>query len=292
MEISFIVPACPSVSANRLDRWLPDLGPFTLNSEVIIIHDTRNSAKDVEFLLEMARYESTPNIQLITLEVGSVGGSRNIGMSKATGKWIQFIDLDDVPEISKTFEFIRKYAEYDVIVANFRKVDESAIEVAILNEPAVTISDLVINLGIWRLIFKSQEIEGVEFPEINMAEDQCFVVSANLTSKMIKFVDCSIYNYFISGANHLTKSKSALQQSFAAEEFLLDLFVDNVSMRNSFNFSIFSRVYFSTLQSGNLKTRQVLLSQLFENRLKGFRQDLLLQLLKYATLRSRITPHG
>lgn len=106
-----------------LDRTLQSVKRQSFESwECILVDDgsTDNSAKICKF------YEkSDSRFQYILQENGGVSSARNRGLSKAVGKWILFLDGDDIllPDACASFYEVIKNVNTNVIIGNFETED-------------------------------------------------------------------------------------------------------------------------------------------------------------------------
>jgi glycosyltransferase involved in cell wall biosynthesis len=90
MLISFIIPHRNSqVDLIRCIKSIPD----KIGVEVIIVDDKSEIQLDIDFI---KRFKNKIDIRVFTLKKNmGAGHSRNVGLKKATGKWIVFADADD-----------------------------------------------------------------------------------------------------------------------------------------------------------------------------------------------------
>ncbi|SCH20086.1 MULTISPECIES: glycosyltransferase family 2 protein [unclassified Romboutsia] len=92
------------------------------NFELIIINDGSND-KSEEICRE---YEIKDNrVKLYTIKNSGVSNARNIGISYASGEYIQFIDGDDVINTGTFSEYISilNIKKYDVLFSSYNKVN-------------------------------------------------------------------------------------------------------------------------------------------------------------------------
>lgn len=95
--------------------------------EVIFVDDgSTDGAQDI-----LRKYENHPNVKLIFQENGGIGAARNTGINHANGKYLMFVDCDDVvhKDIVETL-MSKAYAEdLDMVVAAHNLVKEKNGEV-------------------------------------------------------------------------------------------------------------------------------------------------------------------
>ena len=80
------------------------------NLEIIIIYDDNNKT-DLDFIREIANKDNRIKI-IENREKMGAGISRNIGISKSKGKYIAFLDADDIWQLDKLKKQINFMKEY------------------------------------------------------------------------------------------------------------------------------------------------------------------------------------
>lgn len=112
-ELSIIIPHYNSV---KLLKKLLLTIPIKDEIEVIVIDD--NSTKDISLLNDMKKDSSFQHINFLENNLGknSAGTCRNIGLKRATGKWLLFADADDY-FLDGFYSILKQYfnSEYDLI---------------------------------------------------------------------------------------------------------------------------------------------------------------------------------
>lgn len=198
MMLSIIIPTynAEKYIEKCLNSILDELKE-NLNVEVILINDgSTDNTKNI--------YKKYTNKQLKVIENDNhgVSYSRNCGIKCATGKYIMFVDSDDMLEqcwYSKICKYL--FSDYDVIY--FSKQVKSDVSKKKLFKYIIGDNEKEICLaGPISKLFKTEYLEKnkITFKEdlIN-GEDMLFNISALIHSSKIKIVNETIYKYRMSG---------------------------------------------------------------------------------------------
>ena len=118
LDLSIVIPVYNT--SNRLKNCLNSILKNNLNNtEIIIIDDcsrnneTINICKNYSKKKKIKYYKNNKNL--------GVGASRNIGIKKAKGKYILFVDSDDeiIGDVIKKFFLEKKLIKYDIIIGDY-----------------------------------------------------------------------------------------------------------------------------------------------------------------------------
>ena len=214
IELSLIVPVHNLHGRyQNLNTWIRQ--PLPSNLEIIFVIDEQNDSAKTEFTTEVLN-EVPRKFVVVADDFRGPGTARNKGISLATGKYLAFIDSDDIPDITEYFALIKKMevSDADLGIGSFVSVD---FKTGIL-QPYMFAEDdtkqslklLSRNPGLWRMIFKRIKIEQHEFPALRMGEDQVFIVRALQSVEKIEFTSNFLYKYFVNQDNQLTNDKSSM----------------------------------------------------------------------------------
>lgn len=92
-RISIIIPA---YNASRtIERCLGSIMPQSKDCEVIVIDD---GSSDNTYELCSNVSDNYSNFSILKQNRGGVSAARNLGIEKASGEYIMFVDADDVVE--------------------------------------------------------------------------------------------------------------------------------------------------------------------------------------------------
>lgn len=198
---------------DNLKSWI--LKPCSSQIQIIFVLDEVHESAKLEFKEEVLSRISN-DYEIISDNFGGPGISRNSGMTLANGKYLAFIDADDIPNIAEYLQLIERMevSNADLGIGSFQKVD---ILTGFTQDKTFATQSLDKNLklvaknpGLWRMVFTTSDIQRIEFPPIRMGEDQIFIARALQNVKRIEFSRNLLYKYFINQTNQLTNSKIAI----------------------------------------------------------------------------------
>lgn len=195
MLISVIVPIY-NVAPYLRECLNSILSQTYLNLEIILINDGSTDESE-----EIAKeYLQDPRVCLISQKNGGLSQARNVGMKKASGDFIAFIDSDDYLALNFFEEMLKVALKHQVdFVCNenivyfkesmppkARKSDPQSIKVCIPDA-----SNIVFGGAVWRFLFSRDFLMrcGVEFLEGKIYEDEAFLyMVAPLALRFVKFL--------------------------------------------------------------------------------------------------------
>lgn len=220
-DLSVIVPITRMYGrTNNLESWLSKV--VKLNAEVILVHDIQDFETSGELEKLKTRINSS-KLLLLEGKFGCPGGARNFGSQYASGTFIAFCDSDDIVHVDVMLETISQCPGYDVIVGGFLVIDLGSDKVLHSRTAAKNIFALAKNPGMWRFIFRAENVRNVEFTRYFMGEDQLFISEARIFNHKIKISKNIFYEYFINDVDQLTSNKSKLTDLLYVVERLKEL---------------------------------------------------------------------
>lgn len=207
MKLSIIVPVynLENYIAATLDSLLSIR--FSDEYEIIVINDGSTDGSESVIHDYQQKYSQ---IALYTIENQGVSNARNVGISKASGEYITFVDGDDTVEP----DFFEKAVQeldrggYDFVQGNYRRIDgdNTSYEQFVSEDVVITEKDIMheklfglekpIQNHVWGKVFRAEIIKDTLFDrEIKIGEDLKFVFDVIEKSKKIKLLSCVGYNY-------------------------------------------------------------------------------------------------
>lgn len=200
VKVSIIVPVYNVYK--YLDRCLKSLVSQTLNDiEIIIIND--GSPDDSQSIIDKYAKEYPQKIRAFKVENGGISEARNIGLSKATGSYIGFVDSDDYIE-KDMYEKLYNLAEkngLDIVIGGlYNVVEETGKKEPVIDKKISNDNDINALLGttaVWNKIYRKEVVDNIKFRKGKWYEDLDYTVKAISNSKKIGYVDEYFYNYMI-----------------------------------------------------------------------------------------------
>ncbi len=111
-KISIIVPF--NNGKKYLKRCLSNLSKIKYNYEIILVDDfSKDNSEQIAKKYNNIKYLYTNE------ETTGVGNARNLGIEKATGKYIMFVDVDDTIE-KDLFKNLKKYMIQDIDIIKYK----------------------------------------------------------------------------------------------------------------------------------------------------------------------------
>ena len=261
MDITFVIP---TMGSDSLLKIISDIKKIKSKSEIIIIDDSGGNLNAKRILDEINEIQIQNEISIQYIKNVSnfgPGKSRNIGIEKAQGKYISFVDDDD--RLSKeTLSTIdtNKWNNCDVILTQFH--DDTGV---FSNHHILSNLELLTQLSSENIInhflklnFYPSQVQpyffkkdfltknDIFFPNTWMGEDLAFNTCAFQTAKSF-FVFNKPYYFYSTRENSLKSSRGAERALDLIEDFI---FIENfISNRSKNNNSEIANIFTSEVKS-------------------------------------------
>jgi len=250
--ISIIVPIYNS------EKWIKKCIESLVNQtyrdiEILLINDGSKD-KSLEICKDYA--EKDRRIVVIDKENEGVSATRNLGIKKSKGEYIQFVDSDDYIEPCMCEKLIAAIVDVDMVLCGMRVWKNGVV----LREPHLdngvyNFKDNVdtyfilrkINLGPCNKLFRKKLIFNGFKEGLSLGEDALFLFDyMRKVDKVSVLSDC-LYNVVLDNENSLNRKSKIdkidllIDQRKTEEQFLLDVYgrnCDFVQMYNNYLLTI------------------------------------------------------
>lgn len=218
MILSFILP-CYNVE-EYVQQCLDSIYACDLSKEqyeIVCVNDC--SPDNVQEILERnQRYHDNLRIIVHDKNLG-LGGARNTGIREARGKYLWFVDSDDLVTGKELNVLIQKTIELDldVLCFNYRRVDEAGKELSehrVFNNTSlrdgysfvksVFGNGIVYHIGyVVRFVYRTEYLRQhhLFFPEQVCWEDTVFMPKALLEAERVEAVSDVLYSYRVNSGS-------------------------------------------------------------------------------------------
>lgn len=245
--ISVVVPA---YNAEKTIKRCIDsiLNQTYSNLEVLLINDgSKDSTEDI--CLKIA--EDDDRLKVITIPNGGVSHARNVGIKKATGELITFVDSDDYIDKEMYQTLVEIMEEYDVPIVHcsYKNVDENENIVSIVgNNDKVVVQDhdeamscliqgKLFAGGLWNKIYEKSLFDNIRLDEtIKFNEDVLAnIYLFDLVDKSV-YIDKPFYNYVAveSSSTHSANAVKSASQCLYVSRKICDVSKNKVYERDAY----------------------------------------------------------
>lgn len=206
-KISVVIPVYnESESIGRLSEAL-DAQEFD-DMEVIFVIDSRTTDDTLDKIKKMTGVLKEHRV-IIQEGTGVLGEARNLGLDVAKGKYIWFLDADDIPypDFMNTMHNLAKTYETDVCQCNFVRSHEADYKEPEWNDPRTTVMSgqealryrarEEIPVTAWSMLLRREFIieNGIRFLEGSYAEDIDFIYRVLEKCEIYCYYDKPMYLY-------------------------------------------------------------------------------------------------
>ena len=214
IKLSIIVPVYNV--EKYLKRCLESILENTFGDyELIIINDgSKDNSEQVILDIKEKYNDKQDKIIYIKKENSGVSDTRNLGIEKAAGDYITFIDSDDYIQKDMLEQLMKKLneADYDVVACDVRLVYENSDRVDIvssgyakdlLDKEAIKETMLIQYPVMWNKIYKSELIKKLKFTCGVWYEDMEYLLKLYPHINSIGVVKMPLY-YYLQRENSIT----------------------------------------------------------------------------------------
>ena len=173
--------------------------------EVIVVDD----GSDICPMNELMEYGD--NVIYVRKPNGGLGSARNLGITIATGTYMQFVDADDyliTAEYERCLD-VARYKNPDMVMFNFTRNNKVEQNMTVVDEIPVAGVDFMRQNNLrgtsWGYLFKKDVIHNLRFPADIVHEDEEFTPQLVLRCERIFSLDSVAYFYRVH-SNRITTS--------------------------------------------------------------------------------------
>lgn len=236
-----------------LSQWVSKLDYN--KAELLFVHDVNENETGQELLGYLEKLDAK-NIHIQIGKYGSAGAARNAALEICQGEWVCFWDSDDLPVIESVFSALS--SNKDVIVGEYLKrsqVDGASIRKRLDSNRDLQ-NQLSIDPGLWRMVFRRSILNGIEFPEITMGEDQDFLAQLNWDKISVEIVNEVFYEYKHNLPNQTTSKVNSRISLLNSIEYLMSL-KPHGSIQKRFISNLIARQSLTLAKSREVTTLQI-----------------------------------
>ena len=200
MELSIIVPVYKV--EKQLEQCIRSILNQSFTNFELILVDDGSPDKCGEICDEYEKKDK--RIKVIHKKNGGLSDARNAGLDIAKGKYIGFVDSDDIihPEMyERMYNFINKY-NVDIVQCKFKKFKsiEDINKLSNINNTNIeyytskeAIMDMIdnnkINVNTWNKLYKRELFENERFPKGKIHEDEFLTYKLIYKSNKVAYIN-------------------------------------------------------------------------------------------------------
>ena len=230
------------------------------NIEVLVIND---GSKDNSINI-LKEYEKKDNrIVVIDKENEGVAKTRNMGIKKATGEYIMFIDNDDYIDEDYVEKYLSSNNGEDIVIGSYKRTDikDKVLFKYNLDENS-TWSKYVV-LAPWAKLYKKEFLinNKIEFLNYGIGEDVYFNLLCYSKTNKIKVINDFKYNWFYNNESVSNTKQRGLKKTVDIT-ILLNNILSVVDISDKYNNYFLERyIYWYLLFSGKEATKEDFIEQ-------------------------------
>lgn len=274
MSISIIIPCYNSLL--YLDVCINSLkGQTSSDWEAIFVNDG-STDKTFDVLTEYALRDQ--RIKVYSQPNQGVAKAREYGLSKATGDFITFLDVDDTLQENALEQMLHAFdVDTDIVVSGFNIVKGQSIRRKILHPCKLSSIDYLKKVlcgkygwELWAKMYRKELFTtSIVTPVgIRIGEDAAVFIQLVCASRQVKILPERVYNYiqYAQSASHIRSEKYAeetLQAAFFIEDILKNThYYQEIRPEIDVMFLLF---YSNSIRKGDLSRHHPLVRQLRES---------------------------
>ena len=216
--MSIIVPILNG--SDHIPSIVEYLGNQTFGSyEVLMVVSSKSSDGSLDMVRRLTKDDNRVRV-IEYVDTEALGGSKNMGIEKARGKYLWFLDVDDVPSPRYLEEMVRIKEKYgaDLVGCNFVYSNERSplpdyegdFKIIMYNGMDGMRARATERYPVtsWSMLYDAEMIrsKGMRFPA-GICEDIVFTYTALMFSKLVCYYEKPLYKY-VYNPSSITKQRS------------------------------------------------------------------------------------
>ncbi len=255
-KVSVIIPVYNV--EKYIKKCLDSLVNQTLSDiEIIVVND--GTPDNSQIIIDEYVKNYPDKVISIVKENGGQGSARNIGLGKATGEYIGYVDSDDYVELNMYEELYDKAKENDsdIIICgnnivyenNYKKISEINYDNKYNNFENAFFG----KMAVWNKLYKKEILinNNIKFKEKVWYEDFAFTLKTLVNAKTIAFLDKSLYNYlWREGSTMNNNNVKRNLEILDAFDDIRNYLISNDLLNNYYSyleFNAINHIYISTI---------------------------------------------
>jgi glycosyltransferase involved in cell wall biosynthesis len=178
------------------------------DTQIILVDDGSSDDTSNEITDFILKNRFQEKIVFINAKFGGPGAARNVGKDKATRNWVCFWDADDKRNLDLMKATMNLTFDADLIITDFQKIyTVENLEVTKHRVFPFATHDLLVNGGLWRVVFNSKIIKNIDFLNLMIGEDLIFLARVLDLSPEISRISQVTYFYHVGQEAQITSGK-------------------------------------------------------------------------------------
>ena len=225
------------------------------NIEILVIND---GSKDNSINILKEYEKKDKRIILIDKENEGVSKTRNLGINKASGEFIMFIDNDDYIDKDYIFNYMNNYKGEDIIIGSYKRTNTE--DKILFKYDLNTNSDWskYVVLAPWAKLYKRDFLvkNKIEFFSYGIGEDVYFNLLYYSKTNKIKIINNKEYNWFYNDKSVSNTNQRGLKKCVDIT-VLLNKLLEFINLNDKYNQYFLERyIYWYLLFSGRDASRE------------------------------------
>lgn len=233
------------------------------NFELLLIND---GSKDNSIKILNKYKKKYDNIRVIDKKNEGVSKTRNLGITKASGDYIMFIDNDDYIDYDYLERFINELDnDYDVIIGGYKRTSDNKIiyKQTLKN----TEWSKYIVMAPWSKLYKKEFIQmnKIEFKDYGIGEDVFFNLNIYSKRPKIKIIEYSGYNWYFNNNSVSNTLQKGLNKNIEITKLMSEIVDNNYnSIDNYFEYFVYRYFIWYLLYSGRNANKEDFIEEYFK----------------------------